>query len=152
MRLLEILTATICGIGLIFKLIGIKEWFILVPIGFLILAGIYFYFGFFLFNNIPIKKIFKKETFKGIENTRAVLTATAGIPLSTAIVGILYHLLPLEGSAVLINFGLLGSIIFGFTSFFLYRKDKQKFYYLNIFIRSAAVVVVSLIITLMPSP
>lgn len=84
-------------LGAIIAIIMLLKLFIRFPFGALVLVFsvfilmlLYFVLGFALFNNIPLKKIGKKEAYKGVSTMRIIGSIGAGFALLTLVVGIIF--------------------------------------------------------------
>ncbi len=141
---------------LIISIIAIALNFFLVPGGTVLtvfsisfLTTIYFYFGFALFNNIKLRNIFKKESYKGITSQRLIGSIGAGLALALTAIGILFKLLSWPGSTVNLGVGLLGLLIVLIIGSIKYFNNKSKFY-LPIFKRTALIGGLGLVLVLTP--
>ncbi len=56
------------------------------------LSCLYFYFGFALFNKIPFRRIFKKESYQSISIWRIIGAIVTGFSISIVIVGVLFKI------------------------------------------------------------
>ena len=123
---ITILTISIIAIALNFFLIPGGSVLTVFSLSFL--ATIYFYFSFALFNNIKLRSIFKKESYKGITSLRITGAIGAGIALSVTSLGVLFKLLSWPGATVNLEIGLLGLIIVGIIGTIKYVINKSNFY------------------------
>lgn len=78
----------------------------------LLLATLYFALGFALFNNIRLRNIFKKESYKGVSTLRIIGTIGAGIALSIIVIGIQFKFYnwPFRNQHLIIGLSLLAII------------------------------------------
>lgn len=92
------------------------------------LAFLYYFFGIALFNQIPLQKILKKESYKGISKRRIAASLAFGWTLAILSIGIMFKLLFLPGAMFQLflgfSLGLAGLLI---TSFF-YHESKQDLF------------------------
>jgi len=96
-------------------------------ISLMFLAFLYFFLGFALFNQIPLKKIFKKESFTGINTIKVILAIGFGIGLSNTCVGILYKIQHWTGARILIISGITVIIIILLIGLISINKTKGPF-------------------------
>ncbi len=78
----------------------------------LLLSSLYFGLGFALFNNIRLRNIFKKESYKGISTLRIIGTIGAGIALSIIVIGVQFKFYswPSRNQHLIIGLSLLAII------------------------------------------
>lgn len=78
----------------------------------LLLSSLYFALGFALFNNIRLRNIFKKESYKGISTLRIIGTIGAGIALSIIVIGVQFKFYswPFRNQHLIIGLSLLAII------------------------------------------
>jgi hypothetical protein len=86
------------------------------------------YFGFAFFNNIPISKIFKKESYKGISALRIIGAIGAGMALSASAIGILFKMQSYPGADADIAAGLFTCFIVAGISIIKFTKIKAPYY------------------------
>jgi len=118
-------------IGLI--LIGLTMKFLFLPWAGLILAlsigglaFLYMPFGIFLFNNIPLKKIFRTETYKGTSPIEIGKCLGLGYGLSMLLIGILFKIQHLPGTPLILMIGLLITLVFIILFLIQYIKSKNR--------------------------
>jgi hypothetical protein len=93
MRKIELICGIVATISIVFKYIigsSLNTIFIISVIG---LSMFYTYFSFLYFNNIPINKAFKKESYNGLSKLRILGTIGLGFGLAFTILGILWSLM-----------------------------------------------------------
>lgn len=142
-----IMILAIIALGL--KLIFIEGSGLLTTITFLSLSLIYFYLGFALFNNIRLRKIFNRSSYKDVSSLRILGAVGAGFALSTTTIGILYKFQSWEGAELYLATGLVGLLIIVVVGGVKYSKNKDS-YYSNIFKRVAVFGGIGLILILLP--
>lgn len=147
------MTEKILGIAF---LIGLTMKFFLLPLGgtimtlsLIILSMIYFYLGFALFNQIPLRKIFKRDSYKVTTTLRILGAIGTGIGISTICVGALFKLQhwPLADYNLLI--GLILTLIILLIAVFKFIKNKNK-YYSQIFKRILIISILGLLLLCTP--
>ena len=92
------------------------------------LSMLYFYFGFAFFNNIPLSKIFKRDSYKAISSYRIAGSIAAGSVLSTVTIGLVFKLMSWPGANIIIYIGLGSLLIVAAVAIFYFSKTKNSFY------------------------
>ena len=125
-------TERICGliaiIGLIFKLIHFPLGSILFTLSLSVLAILYCYLSFAYFNDIALKEVLKKESYKNITPLTLIGLIGFGSCTSCVVVGILFYLQFWGSSFIYLNTGLFGLLIILITTIIKYVKTKSIFY------------------------
>ncbi|MFQ3172926.1 MAG: hypothetical protein ACI8W0_000006 [Flavobacterium sp.] len=119
MKKFELIIGTLVIISLLYKLLFSTELNTLFIISLISLSLFYLYFSFLYFNNIPIKKAFKKDSYNGITKWEIYGSIGLGFGLSFTCLGILFSIMrwPMNlyneiGILVLIVIGIVGLIKF----------------------------------------
>ncbi len=119
MKKFELIIGTLVIISLLYKLFFSTELNTLFIISLISLSLFYLYFSFLYFNNIPIKKAFKNESYKGITKWEIYVSIGLGFGLSFTCLGILFSMMrwPMNsfneiGIPILIVIGIIGFIKF----------------------------------------
>lgn len=91
-----------------------------------LLSILYFWFGFALFNDIPLKHIFKRKSYTDIPARNIILSVLMGIFISLIPIGILFKIQFWPGTSVFLKVGaysafMLCMVIQGF----LFREKSQ---------------------------
>ena len=137
MKKLEVIFATIILVGLIFKILFLPFASMFV-ISCTALSALYMYFGFALFNNIPFKRLFKKEPYNEdiSEKTgiRIGFAIAIGFALSLLLIGILFNIQRWPMSRIMLIQGFTFLVLFSIFGLVRYIQTKSKFYK-RIFIR-----------------
>ncbi len=115
-----------------------------------LLSLIYFYLGFAFFNDIRLRNVLKKNSYKEISTFRILGAIAAGISLSFAILGILFKYMFWPGSFIMLNYGLATLLITIIVVLIKYNTTKSPFY-IPIFKRSALFGGIALILTFISS-
>lgn len=113
------------GVILLFTTIPGRAITLFLP-GFLV-SIIYFNFGFILFNEIPLKGLFKKENYENISGGQMVIAVVTGIGLSFAIIGVLFKLQHLPGASMMLFVGVFLSMVSTLLSIVNKGKLQQGF-------------------------
>lgn len=145
----EIIIATLSIIALGLNLLLVPGGGLLTVLTLLTLSGIYMYLSFALFNGIRLRKIFKKDSYKGISTMRIVGAVGSGLALSTTTVGILFKFQSWQGATFNLGAGLVGLLIVTIIGAIKYLKSKSEFYTM-IFKRVAVFGGLGLILILIP--
>lgn len=111
MKTTERILVSLFFIGVILSLTSLPGGFITLLFPSLLVSGMYFYFGFALFNEIPLKGLFKKEYHEKIPRMQVTTAIVTGIGLSIAIVGVLFKLQHLPGASMMLFGGVLLSVV-----------------------------------------
>lgn len=149
MKKAEIIIGTISIIALGLNLLLVPGSGILTVLSLSSLTMIYFYLSFALFNDIRLRKIFKKESYKGISTLRIVGAIGAGLALSITIVGLMFKFQSWPGASFNLGIGLVGLLIVTIIGLIKYSKNKSD-YYTRIFKRTAVFGGLGLILMLIP--
>ncbi|WP_405206968.1 GldL-related protein [Aquimarina sp. LLG6339-5] len=129
MRKLElyILPITI-SIGFLIYLLDYPFGSTITIISLLGFSCLYFYFGFAIFNEVPFRKVFKKESYHGISIWRIIGAILTGVSISILLIGLLFKMFrwPFGKEMLIIGVNLLNVIfIIGFIKII---KEKRPFY------------------------
>lgn len=89
---------------------------------------LYCYFSFALFNNIRLRKIFQKESYKETTTLKLLGTIFTGFTLSTTIIGILFKFQRWPGAYIMLLVGVSGLLIVISISIIKYLNNKSEFY------------------------
>lgn len=92
------------------------------------LSIVYFYFGFALFNNIRLRKVLKKESYKDVSALRIVGAVITGIALSTMTIGVMYALMFWPGSNAMLIVGVTGIPVILIIVFVKLLMTKSNYY------------------------
>lgn len=118
----------LCLLALVLKVFNVLLSDIIWVISLSALATFYYIFGLAIFNKFPLRKILKKESYKGISKRRIAASLAFGWVLAILSIGILFKLLFLPGAMfqmfVGFSLALSGLLI---TSFF-YHESKKEFF------------------------
>lgn len=145
----EVILIIIAFIALLLNVLFIPGGGVLTVLTFSSLSMLYFYFGFALFNDIPLRKIFKKESYKEVRSARTVGAVGAGMALSITTVGIMFKFQAWPGSELNLLIGVLGLVIVTIVGLIKCSKNKSE-YYTRIFKRAAIFGGLGLILIITP--
>lgn len=115
-----------------------------------LISFLYFYFGFALFNNIRLREIFKKASYKKVKSNRISGGIVVGIALSFSALGILFKFLSLPGALPQLSIGLL---LLGIVSLvYIVKNIKSKeAYYSKILKRTLLFGTIAFVLIMIPS-
>jgi len=139
MRKIEIILGIAAIIAIFLKQSGIttNNSVILVPIG--LLAYLYLFFGFALFNDIRFRTIFKKQAYKNSNVGKTILGIALGASLFILLTGILFKQFAWKNADPQLTIGLLLTAAVTFF-YFLYYLINKPINLKKIFIRIAIIV------------
>ena len=121
----------------------------LTVLGFGILSMIYLYFSFALFNNIRLRKILKKDSYKDVSSLRILGAIGTGFGLSLTIVGLTFKFMSWPGANYNLILGLFLLSIVTVIGVIKYSQNKSEFY-TRILKRVAIFGGIGLIVVLIP--
>ena len=127
MRKIELICGIVAAISIVFKFIignSLNTIFIISIIG---LSMFYTYFSFLYFNNIPIKKAFKKESYSGLSKLRIIGTIGLGFGLAFTVLGILWSLMYWPFNTYF-NLGIPILLLVGIIALIKYLTTKSRDY------------------------
>ncbi len=128
MKKAEIIFTTLSIIALGLNLLLIPGGGVLTVLTLSILSMIYFYLGFALFNDIRLRKIFKKDSYKEISSLRILGAVGVGLALSMTTIGLMFKFQSWPGADFNLGAGLLGLLIVTIIGLIKYSKNKSDFY------------------------
>lgn len=88
----------------------------------------YFWFGFYLLNNLTFRHILRRSTYFQVSKVRIVGSIGASIFLSILVLGILFRLIEYNENASLITFGLISAAGVIIVSLVNYHIRKNQFF------------------------
>jgi hypothetical protein len=134
MKKAEKILVCLAVIGIILRFLLINYSGLLMVISFTLLSILYFPLGFLLFNDIRLRDIFKRQSYRGVSRLKLIGTVGVGISLVSVILGICFRILGYEGSYLLLKEGLFLTLISFVIALIRYLK-KESISYKNILIR-----------------
>lgn len=149
MRNTEIILGSTFLAGLVMKFTFTPGGGTLIVVSILSISLIYYFLGFALFNQIPLKTIFKKDSYKGISYLRIFGAVGAGFGISMICNGILFKIQNWPLGLSSLGMGLALTSIVLVIAIFKYIKTRSNFY-LPIFKRIAVIGILGLILFLIP--
>ena len=149
MKKVEKILAALALIGLVMKFLLIPGHGLLLVFPLCFLSIIYFFLGFALFNDIPLRKMFKKESYQAISSAKLIGTIGLGFSFSELTFGMLFKIQNYPGSTTQLIGGLFFTIIILIIALVQYGKNKAAFYK-SIFFRISIIGSLGLITLLTP--
>jgi hypothetical protein len=149
MKRAEYLLAILSIIALGLNLFFIPGSGFLTVFSLLMLSMLYCYLSFALFNDIRLRKIFKRNSYIDVSSLRILGAVCAGLTLSTTTIGLMFKFQSLPGAHFLLGAGLFGLLIVTFVGLIKYAKNKSS-YYAGIFKRITIVGGLGLILMMTP--
>lgn len=149
MKKAEIIIATLSIISLGLNLLFIPGGDVLFVLTLSSLSVLYMYLSFALFNNIRLRLVFKKDSYKGISSMRIIGAVATGFALSATIIGLQFKFQLWPGASFILVTGLVGLLIATIVGLIKYSKNKSE-YYIGIFKRVVVFGVIGLILMLTP--
>lgn len=136
MKKTELILIGLAVLALVMKFFHLPGSGILTVLTLSSISVIYMYLGFALFNKIRFRKIFKKESYKGISTKRIIGGIGTGLALSFSAIGILFKFQSWPGASMQLSIGLFGLGIVTIISLIKIKKSTDN-YYTNILKRVA---------------
>lgn len=137
-------------VGLLMTLFDIPLNTLIVSLFFLVLALLYIYLGFALFNNVGFRNIFKAESFKGLGPWRIALAIGTGVALSTLTVGFMFSILGYPMADTILIYGIVLAVIMIILALIIYGRDNNTFYR-NIILRCVIFLIIAVVFLLLPA-
>ncbi|HEY0029288.1 MAG TPA: TPM domain-containing protein [Bacteroidia bacterium] len=145
MKLTEKILGALTILAIVFKLFLIPGGGVLFVIATQLLACLYFFFGFALFNSIRLRNIFSKAAYASVSTMKIVGAALMGIPLSMICVGITFKIQMWPGAQAMLIAGMTPAIIIFIISYIKYLTTKHVFY-IHAMIRCGIFVAVAILL------
>ena len=128
MKKAELIAAVLAIISLGLNLLLIPGGGMMTVLTLSILAIIYMYLSFALFNNIRLSKIFDKNSYKDISILKIIGAVGTGLALSITLIGILFKFQSWPGASINMGVGLVGLLIVTVISLLKYFQNKSDYY------------------------
>ena len=149
MKKTEIILGAIAIIALTIQLLNLPGGGILTVLTLSTVSTMYMFLSFALFNDIRLRKIFKKDSYKGISTTRILGAILTGLALSITTIGLLFKFQSWPWASFPLRFGLFGLLIGLIVGLIKYQRTKSD-YYTKIFKRIAIYGGLGLILMILP--
>lgn len=150
MKKAEIILGITALVALTINILNLPFGGLLTVFSFLMISGLYMYLSFALFNNVRLRKIFNKESYKGVSVMRIVGAILVGLALSATTIGVLFKFQSWPFATFTLGFGLFGLLVGLIVGLIKYQKSKSDFY-TKIFKRIAFYGGLGLILMMLPS-
>ena len=128
MKKTEIIFGILLLISFILRFFLVPGGIILSVFSLSILALLYQVFGIVIFNNIKIRNLFKKESFRGVSAIQLIGSVGVGFGLSMVCIGVLYKLQNWPGANFTTIVGLSIIILLTLITFIEYLKSKRNYF------------------------
>lgn len=149
MKKSELVFGLLALVALVLRFFALNGGAQLLIIALTALAVLYFYFGFALLNHIPLRKLFRKESYRSVSTMRIFGAIAAGTALSMVVVGILFKLLRWPGAHEMLLIGLMGLALVFAVAGIRYIGSRAAFYP-SLFVRLALFGGVGLLLIMQP--
>jgi len=136
-------------IGLLLALFNTPLDSLIVSVFYITLSCLYFILGFALFNNIPLRKIFNTDSYKGIGPWRILIAIVTGLALSILTTGFMYSILNYPMAKTLLAVGIVLAAIIIILALIKNAHEKNQFYK-NIILRCFVFLIIAAIFILLP--
>jgi hypothetical protein len=150
MKRTELILVILATTGIILKIALIPGGEALMTISLLTLSTFYLCLSFAFFNDLKIKKIFKKSSYQTLSSLKLFGSVGTGVALSTMVFGSLCKMKFWSGANLRLELGLILGLIVLVFGIIKFQETRLK-YYKNILIRIFIWGFVSLSIFLFPS-
>ncbi|PKP11536.1 MAG: hypothetical protein CVU09_01525 [Bacteroidetes bacterium HGW-Bacteroidetes-4] len=149
MKKLEKILGILFLVALVLKFNLIIGGNLLVYLSLVLLALIYYPLGFVFFNDIPLKKVFKKAAYKGLSGWRIIGTIFLGMAFSGICFGTLFKLVNWPDATLNLTAG-LGTLFIVFIIALIHFLKSKNDLYKGLFKRMAIIGGFGLIMALTP--
>jgi len=149
MKKLEMILIIGAIIGILMALFNIPLDSLIVSVFFITLSSLYFYLGFALLNNIPLRKIFKADSYKGIGPWKILIAIGTGLTLSILTIGFMFSVLKYPMAMTFLVVGIVLAAIIIILAMIKNVQEKDQFYR-NIILRSIAFLIIAVVFLLLP--
>ncbi len=150
MKKTELILIGLAVFALVMKFFHLPGSGILTVLSLSSISVIYMYLGFALFNNLRFRKIFQKDSYKGISTKRIVGGIATGLALSSSAIGILFKFQSWPGASMQLGIGLFGLGMVTVISLIKIKKSTDS-YYQNILKRVAFFGAICIILFAIPT-
>lgn len=128
MKRIELILIALSGLVLILNFLKIPGSDFSLGLIFSLISIFYLYFGFAFFNNVRLRKIFKKASYQGISSGRILGGIATGIFLSIGIIAIMFKVFSFPGAMIQLALGLLGLGIITLIALIKFGASKEEYY------------------------
>jgi uncharacterized membrane protein len=136
-------------IGLLLALFNTPLDYLIVSVLYITLSCLYFILGFALFNNIPLRKIFNTDSYKGLGTWEILIAIGTGIALSILTIGFMFSILSYPMAKTLLAVGIVLAAINIILALIKNAQEKNQFYR-NIILRGFVFLIIAVIFLLLP--
>ncbi len=118
----------LCLLALILKVFNVVLSDLIWVVSLSALATFYYIFGLAVFNQFPLRKILRKESYTGISKRRIAASLAFGWVLAILSIGILFKLLFLPGAMTQMFIGFSIALSGLLITAFFYHESKRDFF------------------------
>ena len=149
MKKLEMILITGAIISLLMALFNTPLDSLVGSVFFITLSCLYFCLGFALFNNIPFRKIFIPDSYKGLGSWKILIAIGTGLVLSVLTIGIMCSVLSYPMAKTFLAVGIAFVVIIIILALIKNAQDKDNFYR-NVILRGFVFLIISVIFLVLP--
>lgn len=128
MKKIELILGALAAIALLMNFNLITGGALLGILAIMLLACLYWPGGFPLLNNIPLRNLFRKDTYKGMSSIRIIGSALAGMAFSLVCVGVLFKVQHWSGADMNLKTGLISTASVFVVSLIKFSSTKAELY------------------------
>lgn len=148
MKKLELILIVGAIVGLLMALFHVPYYRLVTMLFFTSLGCLYYFLGFALLNNIPGRKIFKADSYKGVGTWRILIAIGAGWAISTLTMGYMFSILNYPTEKLFLTVGLIFAAIMLLLASIRNMKERHQSYR-TIILRCAVCIIIGIIFLLL---
>lgn len=149
MKTTELTLSVLAVVAFILNLLVVSFGSVLVVVSLSLLSLFYFYLGFALFNDVPLQRLFKKDSYQGTSTQRIAGGIATGIGITIVLTGVLFKIQTWPGANTNIASGLVVLSAILVISVIMYLKTSSV-YYTRILKRIAIYGALGVVLLLLP--
>ncbi len=150
MKKLELILIVGAIVGLLMALFHGPYYRLVTMLFFTSLGCLYYFFGFALLNNVPGRKIFKSDSYKGLGTWRILIAIGTGWAISTLVLGYLFSIRSYPMAELFLVVGSVFTAIMLLLASIRYVKERHQSYK-TIILRCALFIIIGIIFLLLPA-
>jgi len=144
MKKIELILIAGAAAGFLLSLLNVPFMHLIESILIVILATLYLYLGFALFNKIPFRQILKSESYKGLGKWRIPVAIGTGLGLSQLTIGLMFAMNNYPMARPILNSGLVVTALMLLLALIRNTREKHRFYRI-IALRCAIFIIIGII-------
>ncbi len=125
MKIIELIIGSFFLLTIILKIINIEGSSWLLFLTSFILSLFYLFFGFFIFNEIKLRGLFKTSSYDKTNTTKIIMSILLGMSLTILLTGIYFKLQLWSGGDSILGLGLICTGLILLISIILYFRNKD---------------------------